>query len=480
MSKRTVKRSNPPSQASDGFQNFLLKLGDVSVTQQGASYNATQLSRNYQMLTAMYRSSWIVGQAVDAIAEDMTRCGIDIINIEPEEEKELQQALTRNGIWQGITTNLKWGRLFGGAAALILITGQAPESPLLLDRIGQDQFEGLMVFDRQELMPDPSRRITTGVNMGLPEFYTVPKLGLTIHHSRLVRSIGKELPRQQSEQNSWWGMSIVEPLYDRLVAFDTATHGTAQLISKAYLRTVQVEQLREILSKGGVAEDNMVKMFSLMRQLQSNEGITLLDAKDKFEAHSYTFAGLEALITQFAQQCSGATGIPLIRLGIPQAGLGDTGESQMRQYHENVSQQQEARLRLGLHRVVEIQYRSLFGKPPPKGFDFTFNPLKQLDSKEKADAAAAMVKTIVEAYDAGLIDRAVAMRELQYIATICGQFNSVTVELVDKAQAEIDDAAAAPPGEGGTLDPLTGLPLPPPPVVAAQPSGGPDGKPKAQ
>lgn len=470
--------------AKDGFSNLVLKLGDGSVANQAATYTSNGISRNYQLLVEMYRSSWIVANAVDAVAEDMTRAGIDLMGIEPEEEARMQRALTRMGIWQAKTSGLKWGRLLGGSAEVLMVRGQALASPLLNDRVSKDQFEGLMVFDRRELTPDPNARIVGGMDAGLPEYYDVAELGLRIHHSRVVRNIGRELPRNELRANSWWGMSIVEPLYDRLVNFDTATAGSAALINKAHLRMVSIEKLREILAGGGIAEENLVKMFAFMAQLQSNQGITLLDSKDQYEAHSYTFSGLEGLLTQFAQQLSGATGIPLVRLlGQAPAGLNSTGEGDMRQYHENIAQQQEARLRLGLQRILDLLYRSLFGKPPPDDFDFSFNPLKQLDAKEKAETGAKMVDAVDKAYAGDLIDRATALKELQYIGTITGQFASVTPEMIAKVQAEIDAANEAPPGEGGELDPLTGLPKPPPPALpgeALDPEKEPANAPQAQ
>jgi hypothetical protein len=174
---------------------MFLKLGDGSVANQAATYTSNGISRNYQLLVEMYRSSWIVANAVDAVAEDMTRAGIDLMGITPEEEARMQRALTRMGLWQAKTSGLKWGRLLGGSAEVMMVRGQALASPLLLDRVDKDQFEGLMVFDRRELIPDSNARIVGGMDAGLPEYYDVAELGLRIHHSRVIRNVGRELPR---------------------------------------------------------------------------------------------------------------------------------------------------------------------------------------------------------------------------------------------------------------------------------------------
>ncbi|MGC8059519.1 anti-CBASS protein Acb1 family protein, partial [Salmonella enterica] len=80
--------------------------------------------------------------------------------------------------------------------------------------------------------------------------------------------------------------------------------------------------------------------------------MTVIDAADKLQADTYTFAGLADMLIQFAQQLSGALGIPLSRMfGQSPAGLSDTGEGPRRQYHEKVHQKQEKDLRTPLQRL---------------------------------------------------------------------------------------------------------------------------------
>src|SRR5690606_24766887 len=131
-----------------------------------------------------------------------------------------------------------------------------------------------------------------------------------------------------------WGESVLERMYDRLISFDTATMGAANLIQRAHLRTVRVDKLREVLAQGGPAENNMVTMFRLVREMQTSEGLTIIDKEDEMEMSSYTFAGMSDIILQFGQQVSGACGMPLVRLfGQSPAGLNSTGESDLRMYY---------------------------------------------------------------------------------------------------------------------------------------------------
>lgn len=65
---------------------------------------------------------------------------------------------------------------------------------------------------------------------------------------------------------------------------------------------------------GGKPFEALVKQMELVRQYQTNEGMSLFDSEDGFETHSYSFAGLSDLLSEFKEDIAGAVGIPLVRL----------------------------------------------------------------------------------------------------------------------------------------------------------------------
>ena len=147
----------------------------------------------------MYRGSWIVGVAVDCVADDMTREGVTLsTTLKPEETEKLQSAQRRLQIWQSLNMVAKWARLYGGAVGFIDIEGQDPETPLRLETIEKDQFNGITPMDMWMLVPDLTRAVKrAGPDFGLPEFYTViatsfnfPMAQKKIHYSRLIRMDG--------------------------------------------------------------------------------------------------------------------------------------------------------------------------------------------------------------------------------------------------------------------------------------------------
>lgn len=458
------KTEDKAAKTVDGFQNFVARLGINPRGDMGCEgnllsaghYSFNLITKNRIQLEAAYRGSWIVGQVIDTFAEDMTRAKIDLATNEGAEDvMEFETQMSRLQIWQSLCSNIRWGRLYGGAIAVLQIDGQKLDTPLDLETVSKGQFKGLVVYDRWQLNPSLDEVIDSGPDMGLPKYYYIvlgsnindpgqePGGGHTksasgqvkVHHSRCIRGTGIELPFFQAITEMLWGESILERMWDRLIAFDTATMATGNLINRAQLRTVGVEGLREILAAGGKAQEALVAQFEYMRQLQSNEGITLIDKLDTFASTAYSFAGLSDVLIQFGQQISGACGIPLVRLfGQSPAGMSATGESDIRLYYDNVNSQQESKLRNPLETIIKVLWRSTFGKDAPKDLSFTFTPLWQMSALDKATIAKSNTDTIIAAHQEGLVDSSTAMSELKQSSKDSGLFTHITDEAIEEAK----------------------------------------------
>jgi phage-related protein (TIGR01555 family) len=333
-----------------------------------------------------------------------------------------------------------------------------------------------------------------GPDYGMPKYYhlvaNAPFMpSQKIHYTRVVRMDGTTLPFRQKLGENGWGMSVIERLYDRLLAFDSGTMGAAQLLYKAYLRTYKVEGYRALIGAGGELQERFIKSMEMMRLMQSNEGMTVIDAKDEFETHSFSFAGIPDTLMILGQQISGALGIPLVRLfGQSPSGMNATGESDIRLYYDMINSTQEARLRRPLTRVFDVLWQSVLGKEPPDTWGFTFRSLRQLDEMEKAELAQRDADTINMLHQGGIISTTIALQELKQSSIMTGRFTNITEEDIEASKEapppwEQPDPADAMggmmPGMGGGLPGMPGAKPPmgggmggPPGMGGAKPPGG--------
>ena len=437
----------------DTFQNFALNLGIGTNNALSQSlYGFYPVTRVRTILDWIHRGSWLGGVAIDLLANDMTRGGVEILTVEdPQQIDKMNQGITRLQIWGQLCSTIKWANLYGGCLAVILIDGQDPRTPLRIDTVGKNKFKGLMVLDRWMVDPDLQHLVSDfGPHLGLPEYYRVvadaPAMrNQTIHYTRTIRLVGIELPYWQRIMENLWGLSVFERLYDRMVAFDSATTGAAQLIYKSYLRTYKMDGLHEAATAGGDALIGISQKVELMRKYQGIEGVTLIDSKDDFAVHEGggSYAGIADMMLHFAEQLSGALQIPLVRLlGQSPAGLNSTGESDLRTYYDNILQRQEHELREGMNVILRVLANSL-GVKLPEEFNFNFVPLWQLDETEKADVADKTTRMVLETEAGGLISQKVALQELKQLARVTGKWTNID----NKAIADANDVAEPPEAE---------------------------------
>jgi len=417
------------------------------------TYGFNPLSRNRSLLEWSYRGSWLIRKIVDAPADDMTREGITIEgDMPPDQIDEFMQYWASLQIWQRLNDTLKWSRLYGGCIAVIIIDGQDLATPLRLDTIGKGQFKGLLVLDRWMVTPGSDAVESLGEDHGKPTIYQVVTLNNTryadakVHHSRCIRFDGIALPYWQSQTENGWGLSIVEPIWDRLLAFDSSTQGAAQLVYKAHLRVLKLPQYRDLVASGGPLFQAVMRQLQMIRVMQTNEGLTVIDADDQFEVNSYAFSGLSELLTQFGQQVSGAADVPMTRLyGQSPAGMNSTGESDLRNYYDALKSNQEFRLRRPIKVLCDIAHRSLYGTAVPKGFSFKFNPLWQLTEEAKAGIASQTAASVDQLLQGGVFTPAIAMKEIRQSSRVTGFGSNITDEDITAAENQ------PPPGDPGMM-----------------------------
>ena len=460
------------AKVSDGFQNFAENVGLGTNTQlSDSTYTFNYITKNRVLLEAAYRGSWIVGAVVDSVAEDMTRAGIDITTSDKADLKVIFKEMTRLQIWQSVARVVKWGRLYGGAIGVLNIEGQDLATPLDPETVAKSQFKGILVYDRWLLNPVLQNVIESGPDLGLPKFYQIVtnldaaspdaqgQVGMKdVHHSRVFRYTGIDLPYFQAITEMMWGESVLERLWDRLISFDNASMSSANLIERANNRVISVNGLREIIAAGGDAQKGLESQFEMMRVMQSNDGLTLLDKEDEFDSISYSFAGLSDMLLQFGQQLSGACGIPLARLFSQHpAGLNPDGDSDIRMYYDNINAQQESKLRDPFDTILKVMWRSTYGVSVPEDMDFTFSPLWQMSAADKAANAKVTADTVVVAFDAGLIPQKTAMEELRDSSGDTGIFSNITDEDIASADEELPpqpdpNALPLPTGKPGNAE----------------------------
>lgn len=430
---------------TDAFSNPLFRLGYGSQSPlEATEYPLTRMTDNYALLNSLYRDNWVVQNVVSLMVDDMLREWYTIRgSISPDYLDELERVERTTHLRGKLGLGLKWGRLYGGAAGLILIRGQESmlDQPLDLETIMPGAFAGLMILDRwMGIVPEMGLVKEMGdPDFGLPEYYTVNdstgRVVAKVHHSRIVRFTGRDLPEIEKIAEVYWGESEVEALYKDVVSHDNVSANMAALTFRANINTMEVQNLEQLFSLGSVEQQkrfwNVMQAQSVM---MSNFGFQLVNKGDQMKNTQYTFAGLQEVYESMCLNLCGASRYPMTKLfGRSPAGLNSTGEGDLTNYYDYVDSQREAKLRPALERLLPIMAVSAWGMVPDN-LQIDFPPLWTPTAKEVAEIAKGKAEAIVSTYQAGLLNVDTAQKELKRLEDETGMWGSLTDEEI-KANA---------------------------------------------
>ena len=441
---------------TDAFRNQMARLGFGQPNlNEGADYPLTRMGYSYNLFTSMYRSSWIVRKIIDVFPSDMVKNWIKFnSSLDPEKISKINSVLRKTKTKEKIKEGLRWARLYGGAAGLILIDGDEDLSePLDYDTIMIDDYKGLLIFDRWngifpniELVDDISDD-----EFGLPEYYSLSltqrnsnlnikydeKDLVKVHHSRIIRFNGRDLPLWERQAEMYWGESEIEIAFEELKKRDNTSANIASLIFLANIRVLKMNDLGQLLGAGTQkAQENLYKVLEAQNQIMSNMGIYVMDKDDDFGSEQYSFSGLNDIYESFMLDVAGACEMPVTKLfGRNPAGFNATGESDLTQYYETVEEKQETYLQPIIDKLLPILFMSTLGAIP-EDLDWEFNPCFSVSNKDLADLAQSMSAPIFEAFGSGLITKEIALKELKQQSEKTGMWSNITDEDLEKAKQE--------------------------------------------
>lgn len=440
----------------DAFQNQMARLGFGQPNlNEGADYPLTRMSQNYNLFTSLYRSSWIVRKIVDVFPSDMVKNWIKFnSSLDPEKISKINSVIRKTKTKEKIKEGLRWARLYGGAAGLILIDGDEDLSePLDYDTIMLDDYKGLLIFDRWNgIYPDIELEDDiSDEEYGYPKYYSISlseansnlmlsynKQDLVkVHHSRIVRFNGRDLPLWERQAEMFWGESEIEIVFEELKKRDNTSANIASLIFLANIRVLKMNDLGQLLGASTQkAQENLYKVLQAQNQLMSNMGIYVMDKDDDFGSEQYSFGGLNDIYESFMLDIAGACEMPVTKLfGREPAGFNSTGESDLTQYYDTLEEKQETYLQPIIDKLLPIIFMSTLGAIP-EDLDWEFNPCMNVNSKDLVDLAQSMASPIFEAFNAGLITKEIALKELKQQNEKTGMWSNITDEDIKNAKNE--------------------------------------------
>ena len=431
--------------ALDGYSNVPANLGaGANNLVQTANYVMERFTWDYYTLNILFRDNWIAKAIIEKPANEMLKNGFSIHSqIEPDKIDKIMN------IWQKTKTQnkflkcLKWARLYGGCLLIPMIENQGDLSkPLDYETIMPDSYKGCFTVDRWSGV-SPSIELVDNItdpDFGQPEYYDVSDntTGKTfrIHHSRVIKMIGREMPYWEEIAETYWGASELEHVYTELKKRDDTSANISFLIFLANIRVFKMDGMSQMLSIGDQqAAQRVYETMKTMNYLMCNTGTLAIDKEEDFAMHGYSFTGINDVYESFMLDISGAAEIPVDKLfGRSPSGF-NSGAETLQNYYDTIDEKRETYVREPLEKIVKIITMSALGEIPDD-IEIDFNPVRRPSDLEKSDLAQKNAQPIFDAYAGGLIGKGTALKELKQQSDITGLWTNITDEMIQEAYNE--------------------------------------------
>ena len=422
--------------ALDGYANRAAFLGEDSFLMSSGTYQRTGLTSDTELLTVAYRENWLAKRIIDMPSEDMTRAWYSLSTSLPEDDlHDLKQLEARHSVKQEMTNAIRWARLYGGSLAVMIIRDEEDrlDQPLDMDTLLPDCFQGLLVLDRAQGI-EPSLELVSDLDdpdFGLPEYYTVDLemddlRSVRIHHSRVLRFVGRELPHVETVAENYWGASELEHIWEELQKRSATSANIAQLVFQANITTLKMGKFGEHMAFGSEQQkQSIMTAIEQENRMRTSFGLQLLSSEDSMETHSYSFSGLSDIYEAFMMDMAGAAEIPATKLfGRSPQGLNATGEADLRNYYDMIAQMQERLLRPALEKLLPIMTISCWGYIPDD-LEIVFEPVMTTSPAERAELVQKISLDVIQAFQAGLLTREQALEELKSRGEELGVYSKI-------------------------------------------------------
>lgn len=422
----------------DGLMNIVSGMGTARDRHAHSKYQKTVDIRDFEELEAFYLENWVAQKIVHTVPMDLTREWRRVLasSLSPEQIKDYQQYETEMRLKQRVEEVMSWARLYGGAAIIPILEGQSDLSKQLnLDSVKKGYLKGFNIVDSRFLYP------STRVNLDpFHEYYMEPEYYVAafssehqIHTSRIIKFIGKPLPRYERIRNRYWGLSAIQAVRKTLIEADTGVAACSSLLHEMNVDIVSVKGLATSLAAG--QESAIRERMALYHSLKSIWNVVLVDSEEQVNSRQLSLSGMDRLLEQFYKIVSGACDIPYTRLmGQSAAGFNATGESDMRNYYDMLANEQETQIAPALRKIDDIMCRSLFGAPV-EDFHFEFHPLWQETAKEIADRRKVEAETHSIYLNNLVVSPSVVASELAQT----GVYDNLTIEYLEEMRKDEEE-----------------------------------------
>jgi phage-related protein (TIGR01555 family) len=428
--------------AQDSYDNSMLLLGNSDTMSQFDTYSVTGLLYNWYLWTALYMSSWVFARAIDKPASDMIRNGwkikidfkesqliesvregntIKVKKVDKSEDVYSTFYKKQKGFIQDLIQSNKLARLYGGAVAGLIISGEKIEEyEKPLTSIKPDAKLRLIVADRwQNVIPSPTMvKDVTSDDWNTPDSYTIRSdSGDTykLHHSRCLRFTNGTAPTLIQRMLIGWGIPLGVRIFNEINRDEKIKNIITSLLAKQSLEIVQTAGMRAYANGTLTVEQEgrLDAKLELINRYRHFNSILFLDKDDVYTRQEGSAVGTMAqLMDSNSRFVAGSIPMPQVLLyGDQQKGLSGNAVDDMRLYEDELQSQRYEKM---LNQIIKLsKWILMWMQVDFDDIDVVFNSSISYTKQEIIDKSKAMIETYQSLKNLGIYDEMMIAQELK-------------------------------------------------------------------
>lgn len=302
--------------------------------------------------------------------------------------EQVEEAASVLGVLPTLSRAGAWANAYGGALIVPMLDdgGQDPRDPL--DMRGLRQVLGFRVLDRTEAVVVSYAR--DGARVGMPDLYSVRLQGArtsVIHHSRVVRVSGVDVPDRLKLYGDGWESSRLDLVWIHLRNWLATADRFPELVEILTQGIFKHSNLDEQLESEASAAE-VAARYRAMRKLMGITGDIVLGNAESYEVLTRPVTGAAELVDKLIDLVVACSDMPRsILLGSTLGGL-NTGENagEVRSWYDAVRITQRNVYTPALSRMLRLISGSALGPTAgaiPSTFGITWHPLWQPTESER-------------------------------------------------------------------------------------------------
>ena len=399
------------------------------------------ISNIRQVLSEIYVEHGIVQTLVDLPVDDGFRGGIEIKSEQLDEDQvdELENFIEREGILRAFIQALKWTRLFGGGAVLILTDSSNPAKELKPEELKERAKITFKAVDLWELYYGMTNTdyFDPGQVMKEPEFYNY--YGYRVHKSRVIRMEGKQAPSLIRPKLRGWGTSVLETVVRSYNQYLKSVNLAFEVLDEFKVDIFKIDGLNSALMSPNGTE-NIQKRLQMANMQKNYLNSIGMDTKDDFLTKQLSFSGLGEIMREIRMQIAADLRMPLTKLfGMSASGF-NSGEDDIENYNAMIETEIRSKVKYDLIKMLQICSQILFGYIPDD-IRVEFKPLRILSAEQQEVVKNNQLQRITSCMQGGLMSVVEAKKAInkENLLPIKLDENDELIELPEQNMEELSE-----------------------------------------